>query len=146
MLDKDGRGVVERSYAAIPAESRLRQRGGECSKWLGLAECFVKFESTTDAGTETRYFISNRMLTSKQAGELARSHWHVENKLHLTLDRCLGEDACRSSGFGMARAWIHALAHNWLRFNRPQGGWEIQKMINAGCLSLLFSRKSWAWI
>ena len=58
----------------------------------------------------------------------------MENKLHLTLDRCLMEDAARRSKFARARALINALAHNLLRRNAPGGGWKVERMLN--CQSL----------
>lgn len=106
----------------------------------------MKFDSTTSSGTETRYYICSRKISSAEAAELVRGHWHVENKLHLTLDRCLGEDGCRKSSFGMARAWIHALAYNWLRANFPKGGSKTQRLINATSLDRLAAKASWSFI
>jgi predicted transposase YbfD/YdcC len=45
---------------------------------------------------ERRYYISSRARASAQHfGRCIRSHWHVENKLHWSLDVSFGEDACR---------------------------------------------------
>ena len=39
------------------------------------------------------HYVSSRALSAAEAARLARSHWHVENKVHWTLDVSYGEDA-----------------------------------------------------
>ncbi|WP_240721824.1 ISAs1 family transposase, partial [Halomonas marinisediminis] len=42
-----------------------------------------------------RYYISSAELTAKKLAEAARQHWHIESKLHWSLDVALREDACK---------------------------------------------------
>ena len=71
----------------------------EAARWKGLAQ-LVMFESERTVNGKqsrgTRFFITSRTsLTAKQALEAVRSHWHVENKLHWTLDVAFREDDSR---------------------------------------------------
>ena len=45
-----------------------------------------------DTGTETRYYISSTKKSTKEYNEKVRDHWHVENKLHWSLDVTMNED------------------------------------------------------
>jgi predicted transposase YbfD/YdcC len=46
---------------------------------------------------ETNYFISSRKdLTPKEAYQLIRNHWHIENKLHWQKDITWKEDRQRT--------------------------------------------------
>jgi predicted transposase YbfD/YdcC len=42
---------------------------------------------------ERRFYISNLELTPEQAGEIVRSHWTIENRLHWNMDVNFCEDA-----------------------------------------------------
>lgn len=48
-----------------------------------------------DVATQWRYFLCSSNLTAKQAAEIVRGHWAVENCLHWTLDVAFREDECR---------------------------------------------------
>ena len=73
--------------------------------WPGLSS-LVAVESQRTIGdkvsTERRYFISSLAGTNAETiGQMIRSHWGVENKLHWSLDVSFGEDDCRiRKGFG----------------------------------------------
>tara|TARA_R110001599_G_scaffold253132_3_gene453360 strand:+ start:133 stop:1269 length:1137 start_codon:yes stop_codon:yes gene_type:complete len=64
-----------------------------------------------------RYFISSAKLSPKRFSEAVRWHWHIENKLHWTLDVAFQEDACRvrreSAGENLAA--IRHIALNFLK-------------------------------
>lgn len=51
-------------------------------------------DKTTEA---KRYFISDLALAPEKAGELARSHWLIENHLHWNMDVNFGEDSTLAS-------------------------------------------------
>lgn len=70
------------------------------SRWSKL-QCLVAVTAlrvdvtTGKAATETRCYISSRVLTAADANERVRAHWLVENQLHWCLDMTFGQDACR---------------------------------------------------
>ena len=93
--EETGHGRKEYRCARVFTDlSAIRDR----SSWPGLA-CFVAV--TTDrtvrgkGESETRYYISSRLLTGRQAMEASRAHWGIENRLHWVLDVVFGEDDSR---------------------------------------------------
>ena len=71
----------------------------ERKEWSGLSS-LIAVESQRIIGdkmsTERRYFISSLSgKTAETMGQMIRSHWGVENKLHWSLDVSFGEDECR---------------------------------------------------
>lgn len=66
------------------------------SKWKDLTSFIevVSRRTIKDKTTEERrLYISNLVLTPERAGEIARSHWSIENRLHWNMDVNFGEDA-----------------------------------------------------
>lgn len=47
-----------------------------------------------ETSEERRFYISNLPLEPKRAGEIVRSHWTIENRLHWNMDVNFEEDAC----------------------------------------------------
>jgi len=67
-----------------------------CEKWKDLTSMLEVTSRRTIKGKTTearRFFISNLKLTPKLAGEIVRSHWSVENRLHWNMDVNFKEDA-----------------------------------------------------
>ena len=71
------------------------------SKWKEL-KTVIKIESirefkNSDKPTETatRYYISSLIAKPEDFQRIVRSHWHIENKLHWTLDVAFSEDTSR---------------------------------------------------
>lgn len=64
----------------------------------------------------TMYYICSKAIDAPQAAALVRRHWHVENKLHWTLDVSYGEDASRAMTGYLAEnlAQIRRIAQNML--------------------------------
>ena len=62
------------------------------------------------------YYICSKAIDALQAAALVRRHWHVENKLHWTLDVSYGEDASRAMTGYLAEnlAQIRRIAQNML--------------------------------
>jgi len=69
----------------------------ECkSNWKDLSTLVEVTSRRTIKGKtseERRFYTSNLSLTPEQAGDAARSHWSVENRLHWNMDVNFGEDA-----------------------------------------------------
>ena len=63
------------------------------------AACLIRAETRVETGgrsrTETRYFISSRVLTARDAAKAVRDHWAIENRLHWVLDVTFGDDLSR---------------------------------------------------
>ena len=66
---------------------------------------------------ERRYFISSLAPNAKQAAEVTRTHWGIENSLHWILDVAFGEDDSRVRVGNAPEnlALIRKLTHNLLQ-------------------------------
>jgi predicted transposase YbfD/YdcC len=64
-----------------------------------------------------RYYISSAELSAKKLAEAARQHWHIENKLHWSLDVALREGACKiHRGYAAENlARVRHIALNYLK-------------------------------
>lgn len=65
----------------------------------------VRSGKILDSSMETSYAVTSipaERLTAKMAGELARGHWGIENRLHHTKDASMLEDRYRANN-GLAR-------------------------------------------
>lgn len=65
-------------------------------KWKDLKSLVEVTSRRTIKGKTTeerRFYISNLELTPEQAGEIVRSHWTIENRLHWNMDVNFCEDA-----------------------------------------------------
>ena len=102
------------------------------------AACLIRAETRVAAAgrtrTETRYFISSRALTPKNAAKAIRGHWAIENRLHWVLDVTFGDDLSRlRKGFGAQNmATVRHFALNLVRVandkrsiksRRKRAGW-----------------------
>jgi len=63
-------------------------------------EAIGKVTRTRETGdkisTETAYYLFSTPITAERGGEVVRSHWGVENRLHWRLDVTMNEDAARN--------------------------------------------------
>lgn len=67
------------------------------ANWLGLVTLIKVTTNSSLRGEHIRYYISSiKNLSAKQAYQLARGHWAIENKLHWQLDVILKEDEKRN--------------------------------------------------
>ena len=109
------------------------------SKWKDLNSLTEVTSFRTIKGKTTkerRFYISNRILTPKHAGELARSHWSIENHLHWIMDVIFCEDASLASTGNAAEnfAVLRRLANTMIRMDlgkvlgtakrRRQAAWD----------------------
>jgi predicted transposase YbfD/YdcC len=66
--------------------------------WIGLKSVtMVEYlrQSGEGISSEKRYYISSLAPDSKKFAQAIRSHWEIENRLHLCLDMTFNEDASR---------------------------------------------------
>ena len=71
----------------------------ERHRWPGLQAIgkVTRIRETGDkASTETAYYLFSTPLSAVRGGEVVRSHWGVENRLHWCLDVVMNEDAARN--------------------------------------------------
>ena len=59
-------------------------------------QSFQKQKTTGKETSNTRYYISSKMMTAREASETVRGHWHIETGLHAVLDGTFAEDDCKS--------------------------------------------------
>jgi len=65
---------------------------------------------------QTVGIISNMELTAREAGELKREHWVIENGLHHVLDDAFREDRSPAKGSKNNLALIRKIAYNIIRY------------------------------
>jgi predicted transposase YbfD/YdcC len=72
-------------------------------QWPGLAAVgrVIRIRQTTAKGgarttTEAAYFLLSAPLSAERLGQVVRSHWGVENRLHWVLNVVMNEDQVRS--------------------------------------------------
>jgi DDE_Tnp_1-associated len=71
----------------------------EVHDWPGLAaigKVIRTRETSAKVTTETAYYLLSAPLSAERFGQIARSHWAVENSLHWCLDVILNEDNARN--------------------------------------------------
>ena len=99
--------------------------------------------------TETRYFISSRLLTAAALLACVRDHWKIENGLHWVLDVVFGEDGHQlrvghgPRNFTTLRKLAHALIRNGkpkrgIKGTREMAGWDtnvLEEIIRQAAVS-----------
>jgi predicted transposase YbfD/YdcC len=98
-LDNDhGRSETRTSLVSTDIE-RVQMR----HQWPGLAAVGRVVRTRATAGktasrttTETAYYLLSAPLSPERLGQVVRSHWGVENRLHWVLNVVMNEDQVRS--------------------------------------------------
>ncbi|MGA7054062.1 MAG: ISAs1 family transposase [Mycobacterium sp.] len=89
-------GRIETRTAMISTDISWLQ---DDHKWPGLAAVgkVVRIREMADkTTTETAYYLLSTPMTPERFGEVVRSHWAIENRLHWCLDVTMNEDQMRS--------------------------------------------------
>jgi len=89
-------GRIETRTSFVSTEISWLQDGHH---WPGLTAIgkLVRIRETPDKTTaETAYYLLSTALSAERFGEVARSHWGVENRLHWCLDVTMNEDQARN--------------------------------------------------
>lgn len=114
---ESGHGRREtRRVLSLEAPEWLRHK----EQWRDLTSLMM-VEATRQVNEEEsferRYFISSLAPNARQAAEVTRSHWAIENSLHWVLDVAFGEDDSRVRAGNAAEnlALIRKLTHNLLQ-------------------------------
>lgn len=137
---------VRRCWALDVEETEI-----EATDWPELASlCKVRAERYHPDGTtqtEERLFISSLEPDPEQLLEAVRHHWHVENKLHWTLDVAFEEDHSRvrtghaAQNLGIVRRLALSLLKQetsrsvGVKLKRKDAGWNsdyLLKVLTAG--------------
>jgi predicted transposase YbfD/YdcC len=110
-----GRHEVRRTWVLRDVDW-LRQS----DQWPDLKTLVLVESERTRKGVTTRErrtYISSLDAPAERMGELARGHWHVENRLHWVLDVTFGEDRVRVAKKNGAEnlALVRKIALNMLR-------------------------------
>ena len=95
MVDADHGRIETRGISVSTDIDWLQER----HRWPGL-EAIGKVTRTRETGdkisTETAYYLFSTPVTAERGGEVVRSHWGIENRLHWRLDVTMNEDAARN--------------------------------------------------
>ena len=89
-------GRIEMRTAMISTDISWLQ---EDHKWPGLAavgKVGRVREMADKTTTETAYYLLSTPMTPERFGEVVRSHWAIENRLHWCLDVTMNEDQMRN--------------------------------------------------
>ena len=137
--EETSRGRLEKRICYVATDlEKIRHK----PLWKNLAAVGVVISERVVDGkfeTETRYFISSRVLSAQEFLKTVRAHWLVENQLHWVLDVVFGEDAhqlCKGYGpenFTILRKLVHALIKNGkpkhgIKGTRELMGWDTDFM------------------
>lgn len=94
-VEKDHGRIETRSYYLIENLEWLEVR----QKWSNLKSVGMVISKRKEKGKpeseERRYYINSFSTGAKRFANAVRSHWHIENKLHWTLDVTFNEDQSR---------------------------------------------------
>jgi len=107
------------------------------SEWKGLKSIVVIESERTVAEKTTiehRLYISSRKKSAKYFLEATRDHWHIENKLHWTLDVAFREDESRlRKGDGAENfSVLRRIALNLLKKEKTEKTGVETKRLRAG--------------
>jgi predicted transposase YbfD/YdcC len=89
-------GRIETRTAMLSSDVSWLQQNHQ---WPGLAAVgkVIRVRETADTTTtETAYYLLSTPMAPERFGEVVRSHWAIENRLHWCLDVTMNEDQARS--------------------------------------------------
>jgi len=67
---------------------------------------------------ETAYYLCTREINAKEANQVVRNHWGVENRIHHVRDTRMDEDASRIRKNPCVFGLLRSFALNLMRFNK----------------------------
>ena len=134
-------GRIETRTATVSTDIAWLQ---EQHDWPGLVAVgkIQRVRETPDKTTsETAYSLLSAAMTPERFGEITRSHWGIENRLHWRLDVSMNEDQARNRvGHGPQNlAVLRHMALNLLRKEPSKG--SLPKKLRRAALSEAFLLK-----
>ena len=91
-----GSGRIERRICYVETKLDLLD---DLTNWTHLQSVIAVEASREQAGkvtTETRYYLSDLVLSAQAFNQFIRQHWSIENRLHWKLDVVFSEDRQRA--------------------------------------------------
>lgn len=112
--------TLKTSFKYQIKQKKLTKETGQNKAWINLLKTLVqvKRKNQTTHKTEIQYYVCNQKISSIQAEGLIRTHWHIENKYHLVLDKALLQDKNRKTKSPYTSNLIDCLCYNLLRNNQ----------------------------
>jgi predicted transposase YbfD/YdcC len=93
-----GHGRLEYRQCWVINTSLYEASFRNLQKWKNVKQIFM-VKTERDLGDkitkDTRFYIASCEKSAKEALNIVRSHWHIENCLHWTLDMTFNEDSSR---------------------------------------------------
>ena len=127
-------GRIETRTATVSTDIAWLQADHQ---WPGLAaigKIVRTREFKTKTTTETAYYLLSTTLSAERFGEVVRSHWGVENRVHWRLDVVMNEDQMRNR-LGNGPHNLAILRHMVINL--------IQKDTTKGSLRRKLNRAGW---
>jgi predicted transposase YbfD/YdcC len=137
-VDK-GHGRIDIRECWTTSDPDYLQYVNDPHRWAGLRSLVMVRRERHDGAEHTvepRFYITSLECDAEAALEVVRRHWHIENRLHWTLDIAFREDDCRiRKGHGAQNfAVLRRMALNLLRqetaaqcgiaAKRKKAGWD----------------------
>ena len=94
-VDSD-HGRIETRTSSVYCEIDGLQRRHRWPGLTAIGKVVRTRETTTKATTESAYYLLSAALSPERLGQVARSHWGVENRLHWVLNTVMEEDRIRN--------------------------------------------------
>jgi len=123
MHDQGKRNRIETRDAStwsIPLESGTEPWHSHFKTLISIHRVVDRFDTrkkdwqTTE---ETAYYLCTRKINAKEANQVVRNHWGVENRIHHVRDTRMDEDASRIRKNPCIFGLLRSFALNLMRFN-----------------------------
>lgn len=93
-ISEKGHGRIEEREVVVANQLdwlNLRDAWSDLNSMIEVTSRRTIRETTTE---EKRYYISSRIFSAREVGDVIRSHWSIENRLHWSMDVNFLEDKC----------------------------------------------------
>jgi predicted transposase YbfD/YdcC len=131
-------GRIETRTATVSTDIAWLREQHNWPGLMAIGKMQRRRETAGKTTSETAYYLLSAMLTPERFGEITRSHWGIENRLHWRLDVSMNEDQARNRlGHGPENlAVLRHMALNLLRKEPSKG--SLPKKLRRAALSEAF--------